>query len=208
MKLYIELNQGEQIHGQAYGYIGRNETDNDGEDIAGYFFTWLGATAVVTTQAEKEAVLESLELDEITQADEWIPQGEPYDLLEKTLDEILAEQATYYVVECEYVGPDPDQHTNTHTYEITTTPPRLNMSHEICTDGWLGTTNDWSRTAHDAFETKADARESVQDLLAGEGYREQDLASHHVAEGVVAVYLVGRHEALNAEAKDEEGDEA
>ena len=200
MNLYIELNQGEQIHGQAYGYIGTYETDDDGEEIAGYFFTWPGATATITTQAEKEAVLDSLELDEITQADKWIPQGEAYDLLEKTLDEILAEQATYYVVECEYVGADNDRHHNDHTYEITTTPPRTNSSHEICTDGWLGTTNDWSRTAHDAFETEADAREAVQDLLTAEGYREQDLASHRVADGTVAVYLVGRHEAMDAEA--------
>lgn len=200
VKLYIELNQGEQIHGQAYGYIGTYETTPDGEDIVGYFFAWPGKFATITTRAEREQVLDSLELEGFASADEQVPEDEAIELLAQTLDEILAEQPTYYIVEREYVGPDKDRHTNDHTFEITTTPPRTNMSHEICTDGWLGTTNDWSRTAHDAFETEADAREAVQDLLSAEGYREQDLATHHVAEGVVAVYLVGRLEEMDAEA--------
>lgn len=200
VNLYIELNQGEQVHGKAFGYIGTHDNTSDGEDIVGYFFCWPGKAATITTQAEKEAGLDSLELEGFAREDEQIPVDEAYALLETTLDEILAEQDAYYVVECEYVGPDKDRHTNDHTYEITSTPPRTNSSHEICTDGWLGTTNDWARTAHGAFETEADAREAVQELLSAEGYREQDLALHHVAEGVVAVYLVGRHEAMDAEA--------
>ena len=49
-------------------------------------------------------------------------------------------------------------------YEITTEAPRTNMSGEVRTDGWLGTTNNFYRAAHGEFETEEEARAKVAEL--------------------------------------------
>jgi hypothetical protein len=70
------------------------------------------------------------------------------------------ENEKYYIVSENYVGPNVDQNLNSHCVRITTTPPRTNMSREIRTSGWLGTTNDWAKYAHGEFNTIEEAREA------------------------------------------------
>lgn len=57
---YLDENQGEIASGQAFGYIGR--TDTNGNDYQGWFFTYPNADAEIWTVSEREQVLESLEL--------------------------------------------------------------------------------------------------------------------------------------------------
>lgn len=67
----------------------------------------------------------------------------------------------YYVLTCTYAGPNPDQHPDDDVCTIETEPGRTNSSRETRTEGWLGTTNDWSRAAHGEFETKDEALAAV-----------------------------------------------
>jgi len=69
----------------------------------------------------------------------------------------------HYLIEHEYVGPDRDKHRNNgHYLEITDEPPRTNQSHEVLTEGWLGTTSDWSETAHGEYPRLAGALAAAQ----------------------------------------------
>jgi len=74
-----------------------------------------------------------------------------------------------YLIETEYVGPDKkDNHGNwrgdTRRMEIWAKPGCKNQSHEPCTDGWLGTTNDECMTAHGEYATIDDARAEAHRL--------------------------------------------
>lgn len=66
--LWLDANQGETKGGCAFGYIGTDEstTDADGDDCeyCGWFFTWPGASAKVTSEEQLERVVDSLETDE------------------------------------------------------------------------------------------------------------------------------------------------
>lgn len=74
---------------------------------------------------------------------------------------------TYYVISTTYIGPN--QHTTNDSdnildgdyYDICTKPGMTNQSREERIEGWLGSTNDWSLTAHGAFETIEAAREKI-----------------------------------------------
>ena len=74
----------------------------------------------------------------------------------------------FYVISTSYIGPN--QHTVNDArnildgdyYEICTTPGITNMSKEVRIDGWLGSTNDWSKTAHGEFETIEAARAKIE----------------------------------------------
>jgi hypothetical protein len=107
----------------------------------------------------------------------------------------------YYVLTCEYVGPNTrDSAGNRQSCNpvatIETQPGRTNQSGQERIEGWLGTTNDWSRTAHGEFETLEAARAQCaslgctvlvenEDSLDGtvETYRDPaDLADHWEAE--------------------------
>lgn len=85
----------------------------------------------------------------------------------------------FYVIETEYVGPNSQDRLDSHTYHIQTCPGRKNMSHEECTDEWLGTTNDWYEAAHGEYETLEAAKSKIEELTGGE-YREQDLEEHEM----------------------------
>ena len=70
------------------------------------------------------------------------------------------ESTKYYVIEVEYVGcNDTVADPMAHRVEICTEIPRTNMSGEPRADGWLGTSNDWSRHARGCYETLEAARE-------------------------------------------------
>lgn len=81
MKLYLDANQGETRRGRAFGYIGTN-----GNDYCGWFFTWPSDTARIETAAEREAVLDSLDLDETCRHLTPIPSDEARAKLEAYLD--------------------------------------------------------------------------------------------------------------------------
>jgi hypothetical protein len=83
-------------------------------------------------------------------------------------------QTKFYVLTCSYAGPNPQEHMDDDVCTIETQPGRTNSSHEIKTDGWLGTTNDWSRSAHGAFDTEAEARAEVAAIYPN-GFRDVGL---------------------------------
>ena len=100
----------------------------------------------------------------------------------------------HYITSSEYAGPNQDEHSDDHTYQISTEPGRTNMSHEVRTDGWLGTSNDWAQYAHGEFETEEGARKEIKRLLS-DGFREiDDIEDYHRDEGVIAEFRVGRYE--------------
>lgn len=68
----------------------------------------------------------------------------------------------YYIIERDYVGPNPDQHADDHTVLIQNVPGRTNSSHEERTEGWLGTTNDWAEYARGEYETIEEARKAIE----------------------------------------------
>lgn len=71
----------------------------------------------------------------------------------------------YYVIETNYVGPNPnqDKYIDADTIEISTSPAIANRSREPRTEGWCGTTNDWSIYAHGAYATIDEARAAIGD---------------------------------------------
>ena len=79
--------------------------------------------------------------------------------------------ATFFVISTTYIGPN--QHTTNDAdnildgdyYDICTSPGSTNQSKEVRIEGWLGSTNDWSLTAHGAFDTIEAARECVADQI-------------------------------------------
>ena len=73
----------------------------------------------------------------------------------------------YYIIESEYVGPinnKIDMYKDTRVLSISTVPGKTNMSKEIKTDGWLGTTNDISLRAHGEYNTLDEARAEAERL--------------------------------------------
>jgi hypothetical protein len=105
----------------------------------------------------------------------------------------------YYVISTCYVGPNPQQKLNLDTIGIYTVPGRTNSSREIRTNGWLGTTNDWSKFAYGEFETIEDARAEIMlrgpCRLANREWVRSDYDQNEM--GCVELYMVGRHEALS-----------
>lgn len=84
------------------------------------------------------------------------------------------------------------------TYFITTEPGTTNMSHEVRTEGWLGTTNDISRHARGEFETLEEARAKVFELC-DDKYREREISNYEECEGVVESYYPGKYEPMDSE---------
>ena len=94
MKLFLDANQGETKNGQAFGYIGTNETTEHGADYCGWFFDWPGDRGHIETVAEKEAVLASLTRDETCRHLQHIPYDEASATLESYLEKFyIAESA-------------------------------------------------------------------------------------------------------------------
>ena len=110
----------------------------------------------------------------------------------------------YYVVEFSYCGPNPHdvQNVDIDRYEITTTPPRISATGEVCTYGFLGTHNDVVRYALGEYDSLAAAEYSVQtEALRGHPYRrdpDEDLPPN-----AQAVYRPGRVPTMSDEALDQ-----
>ena len=99
----------------------------------------------------------------------------------------------YYVIERKYVGPNTEDHINQHALFITDQPGKKNVSGEDCTQGWLGTTNDWSEEAHGKFASLEEARQAVAGVAGELGYRvaqEEDSPWMPLDESIVEEYRV------------------
>lgn len=75
----------------------------------------------------------------------------------------------FYLISSEYVGPNKansagDIIGDSETIVITTTPPTANMSGEVLTSGWLGTTNDWASYAKGEYKSLELALAELKDL--------------------------------------------
>lgn len=90
MRIWLDANQGETKLGNAFGYIGAHDTDDDGNDYCGWFFDWPSAKARVTSQAEVDAVLQTLETDETAQHLPKIPRHLAEEKLSAMLERNLA----------------------------------------------------------------------------------------------------------------------
>lgn len=69
----------------------------------------------------------------------------------------------YYIIETKYVGPNQtqEQYVDVDRIEISTSPAITNSSHEVRTEGWCGTTNDWAVYAHGEYATLEEARAAI-----------------------------------------------
>jgi hypothetical protein len=111
---------------------------------------------------------------------------------------------TYYIIEREYVGPNQDQNVDSHTYTIQTIPARTNMSREVRTDGWCGTTNDWALYARGEYETEQAARDYIEENYGP--VREGDDSGNYIGmddDGepieAIAVFRPGKYIPMDAE---------
>lgn len=103
----------------------------------------------------------------------------------------------HYVIEEAYVGPNQDQNIDASVIKITTEPARTNSSNEICTDGWCGTTGDWSVTARGEYESEEKAKAFI-DQFYDNGTRDADLDENDPS--IVAMYKIGKYEPMEKEA--------
>ncbi len=115
----------------------------------------------------------------------------------------------YYVIETNYAGPDPRsfEHIDAQKFEVCTKPARTNMSEEVRTEGWCGTSNDWAVYAHGEYETQEAAEDWIQTRLAAQGWRQDEDADvpteaeqwEDEEAGVVARYRPGRYAPMTEE---------
>ena len=84
--LWIDADQGTDRNDRAFGFIGTSA----GDDYQGWFFSWPREQAGIETDAELEAVIDSMEADEITSAYPQIPYRYAVARLRTFLDARLA----------------------------------------------------------------------------------------------------------------------
>lgn len=58
----------------------------------------------------------------------------------------------FYLIELSYVGPNQPKGPLGQRIRVRQEPGRKNMSGELCSEGWLGTTDDWDKTAIGEFD--------------------------------------------------------
>jgi len=113
----------------------------------------------------------------------------------------MSKKQPYYVIETSHVGNDDmGKHMDADTIEISTCPAITNSGRVERTEGWCGTTNDWSVHAHGAYSTIEDARAAitrkfgpVRDCDADGNSFEPD------HEDVVALFKRGRYAPMGSE---------
>jgi len=104
----------------------------------------------------------------------------------------------YYIISNDYIGTNRDQrHIDGDNIVITTTPGRTNMSNEVRIEGWLGSSNDWSRSAHGLFNTEDAARAAIPELF-GE-CREDDDLDEYDDDDIIARFRPGSYAPYSAE---------
>ncbi|MTH95540.1 hypothetical protein [Roseibium sp. RKSG952] len=102
----------------------------------------------------------------------------------------------FYIVENTYVGPNQneDSYLDCNTIVIQEEPALTNMSREPRTEGWCGTTNDWSVTAHGAYESLSDAQAAIGRIFGEVRFAETERGC-----GIVETYKPGKFEPLSVE---------
>lgn len=85
--LFVDGNQGTTKHDRAFGFVGTNATND--EFYQGWFFTYPGESAHISSQEEMDAVLNSLDADETHSNDPKIPHEWARARLEKFLQKKL-----------------------------------------------------------------------------------------------------------------------
>ena len=90
--LWLDADQGENGDGNAFGYVGtdENDIDDDGDECeyCGWFFDWPSAKAKITSEAERQAVIDSLSTDETARH---LPEI-PLELAQEKLETYLAKK--------------------------------------------------------------------------------------------------------------------
>ena len=84
--------------------------------------------------------------------------------------------------------------------DISKSPARTNSSHEICTDGWCGSTNDVSVCAHGEFKTEIDARNYIEKNFETRGFSEYckyGLDEWQYDEDVIDRFMIGEVEDMD-----------
>lgn len=109
----------------------------------------------------------------------------------------------YYIIETNYVGPNQtqDQYVDADKIEISISPAITNSSHEVRTEGWCGTTNDWAVYAHGEYATLEEARTAITDKF-GE-VRDSDVNGDSFESGdeyVVETYKPGKYVPMSSQA--------
>lgn len=109
----------------------------------------------------------------------------------------------FYIIETKYVGPNKgqDQYADLDKIEISTSPAITNSSHERCTEGWCGTTNDWAVYAHGEYATIEEARAAITEKFAevrdsdanGDSFQVDD-------EDIVETYKPGKYAPMSSQA--------
>ena len=112
----------------------------------------------------------------------------------------------YYVIETNCIGPNrtQDRYVDVDTIEIRTSPAITNSSHEECTEGWCGTTNDWAVYAHGEYTTVEEARAAITEKF-GE-VRDSDVngdSFESCNEDVVEIYKQGKYVPMSSQATSE-----
>jgi hypothetical protein len=159
--------------------------------------------------SEKKQAYEAIHVRLLSEQYEWlrqysyenrVPQAEVIrEALELFKKEKEGEQV-YYVIETTYVGPNREQHWDADTIVISKTPALTNMSHEEITEGWAGTTNDWSVHAHGAYATIEEAEAAVREKFGG--VRGEDIHGYTFEDGdpdKVAIYKPGEFAPLSGD---------
>ena len=108
-----------------------------------------------------------------------------------------------YVIKNTYVGPNhyQDNYVDCDTIVISSTPTMTNLSREIRIDGWCGTTNDWSVSAHGEYPTIELARAAIQQHFGN--VRDSDPNGDRFVsddEDVVETYKPGQYAPMSGEA--------
>lgn len=109
----------------------------------------------------------------------------------------------YYIIETNYVGPNQDQdnYVDADKIEISTSPAITNSSHEVCIDGWCGTTNDWAVYAHGEYSNIDLARAAITEKF-GEvrSFDANGYSFESDDKEVIEIYKPGKYEPLSSEA--------
>lgn len=111
-------------------------------------------------------------------------------------------QQKFYIVETIYAGPNPNdsQYVDADTIKITSTPARGNMSGEIVTKGWCGTTNDWAVYAHGEYASLESAQSAVAEIFGETRYCDPGYNEFESDDpDVVEVYKPGKYAPMSSQ---------
>ena len=107
----------------------------------------------------------------------------------------------YYIIEKNYVGPNKDQHVDADKIYIRTSPAFTNQSHEERTEGWCGTTNDWSVWAHGEYDTIEEARAAIA-YKFGE-VRDENVTYNEDANDVIESHKPGKYAPMSSQVAED-----